>query len=57
MIVPLLLGYVVGAVGIYALLTKTAAVVEVDDTPYQMPNRGEGEVIDLFGDQEIRKAA
>lgn len=57
MIVPLLLGYVVGAVGIYALLTKTAAVVEVDETPYQMPNRGEGEVIDLFGDQEIRKAA
>lgn len=61
MLVPMLLGYVVGAVGIYTLLYKLSPMVAED---YVAEANGRVEVIDLFpGGQvaedtvEQRKAA
>ncbi|MEI7576015.1 MAG: hypothetical protein WCK51_03915 [Armatimonadota bacterium] len=57
MLIPLVLGYVVGAAGFYTLLSKTAPVLEVEGAS-TMTGAGEhSEVIELFPDQEVRKAA
>jgi hypothetical protein len=57
MLIPLVLGYVVGAVGFYTLLSKTAPVIKVEGTS-SMTGAGEhSEVIELFPDQEEPKAA
>ncbi|MDH4387371.1 MAG: hypothetical protein QE269_01455 [Fimbriimonas sp.] len=57
MLIPLVLGYVVGAVGFYTLLSKTAPVIKVEGTS-SMTGAGEhSEVIELFPDQEEQKAA
>ena len=57
MLIPLVLGYVIGAAGFYTLLSKTAPVLEVEGAS-TMTGAGEhSEVIELFPDQEVRKAA
>ena len=57
MLIPLVLGYVVGAVGFYTLLSKTAPILEVEGTS-NMTGAGEhSEVVELVPDQEERKAA
>lgn len=58
MVVPLVLGYVIGAVGFYALLNKIAPVLEVETATHPLSGSAEHtEVIELFPDQEKRKAA
>jgi hypothetical protein len=63
MLIPMLLGYVVGSVGIYTLLYKVSPVV-TDDHMTRLNASGDGvqqfEVIELFGAEETaeqRKAA
>lgn len=52
MIIPLVLGYVVGAVAMYSLLVKFAPVVEEDKVAIATAS---GETVYLFDEQ--RKAA
>ena len=65
MLVPALLGYIVGAVGIYTLLYKLSPVVAVDREVRNLASNGNGhtEIIELFpryvseNSDEARKAA
>lgn len=57
MLIPLVLGYVVGAAGFYTLLSKTAPVLEVETASNRTGTGEHAEVIELFPDQEERKAA
>ena len=57
MLIPLVLGYVVGAAGFYTLLSKTAPVLEVEGASNATGAGEHSEVIELFPDQEVRKAA
>lgn len=57
MLIPLVLGYVVGAAGFYTLLSKIASVLEVEGTPSVTGAGEHSGVIELFPDQEERKAA
>lgn len=57
MLIPLVLGYVVGAAGFYTLLSKTAPVLEVEGALTVTGTGEHSEVIELFPDQEVRKAA
>jgi hypothetical protein len=56
MLAPLVLGYVIGAVGFYSLLHKTAMVV--DEKAATASGSRETEIVELFpARQEERKAA
>jgi hypothetical protein len=56
MLVPLVLGYVVGAVGMYSFLANAAPVLAEEEATH--PAVGyETEVIELFPAEEIRRAA
>jgi ABC-type Fe3+ transport system permease subunit len=58
MIVPLVLGYVVGAVGFYTLLNKTASAHQEEGIAFRSENPQGAEVFELFpATQEERKAA
>jgi hypothetical protein len=60
MLVPLVIGYVAGAVGFYSLLSKTAVSVEEDAIAFRQDRSdgSEAEVLELFpSQQEERKAA
>lgn len=55
----MLLGYVLGGVGVYCLLTKYAPVVNEDPVTTRLENNGSGEaeIIELFPQHDQRKVA
>lgn len=59
MLIPMLLGYVLGGVGVYCLLTKYAPVVNEDPVTTRLENNGSGEaeIIELFPQHDQRKVA
>ena len=60
LLLPMVVGYVVGAVGMYSLLSRTAPVVQEDPSYRPMPypaSEGTAEIIQLFGPAEVSKAA
>lgn len=58
MLIPMLIGYVLGGAGIYFLLTKFAPVVSEDPVTLILENGGSGEteVIELFPQEQTRAA-
>ncbi|HLP00248.1 MAG TPA: hypothetical protein VK171_16745 [Fimbriimonas sp.] len=58
MLIPMLIGYVLGGAGIYFLLTRFAPVVAEDPVDLILENGGMGEteVIELFPQEHTRVA-
>ena len=61
MLLPLVLGYVVGAVGVYAILYKSAPFIvdsESETVGHEVKHGFcDTTVIELFPEQEVRRAA
>ena len=59
MLVPMLLGYLVGAVGIYTLLLRLSPVVTDDHVAQFMAPQGDGhvEIIELFPAEQATEQA
>ena len=60
LVLPVVLGYVVGAVGMYVVLSRTAPITESDISYRPLATQSlvpKNEVIQLFGADDIRKVA